>query len=120
MSDTEPTDIQQPTPVASGQLNLTEQVFERFKSYLNQKVSNLTTNLTGKADSRSKHVECQTTVQQLKLAGNNVFQRRVTKLNRRKYRVTATPKLRRGSEIFTSKTEENKTCCLLTKATLGG
>ena len=70
MSDTEPTDIEQPTPVASGQLNLTEQVFERFKSYLDQKVSNLTTNLTAKADSRSKRVERQTTGQQLKLAGN--------------------------------------------------
>ncbi|CAB3981410.1 Hypothetical predicted protein [Paramuricea clavata] len=70
MSDTEPTDIEQPTPVASGQLNLTEQVFEQFKSYLDQKVSNLTTNLTAKADSRSKRVERQTTGQQLKLAGN--------------------------------------------------
>jgi hypothetical protein len=70
MSDTEPTDIEQPTPVDSGQLNLTEQVFERFKSYLDQKVYNLTTNLTAKADSRSKRVERQTTGQQLKLAGN--------------------------------------------------
>jgi hypothetical protein len=70
MSDTEPTDIEQPTPVDSGQLNLTEQVFERFKSYLDQKVSNLTTNLTAKAESRSKRVERQTTGQQLKLAGN--------------------------------------------------
>ncbi|CAB4031942.1 integrase recombinase xerD homolog, partial [Paramuricea clavata] len=53
-----------------GQLNLTEQVFERFKSYLDQKVSNLTTNLTAKADSRSKRVERQTTGQQLELVGN--------------------------------------------------
>ena len=70
MSDTEPTDIEQPTPVASGQQNLTEQVFERFKSYLDQKVPNLTTNLTTKADSRSKRVERQTTGQYLQLVGN--------------------------------------------------
>jgi hypothetical protein len=54
-------------PTASEQGNLTDQVFERVKVYLDQKVSNLTSTLTAKA---GRDLRLLTTGQQLKLAGD--------------------------------------------------
>ena len=49
---------------------LTEQIFEKFKSYLDQKVGNLTHSFTAQADHRSKQFERQSEGQQLKFRGN--------------------------------------------------
>ena len=49
---------------------LTEQIFEKFKSYLDQKVGNLTHSFTAQADHRSKQFERQSEGQQLKFPGN--------------------------------------------------
>ena len=49
---------------------LTEQIFEKFKSYLDQKVGNLTHNFTAQADHHSKQFERQSEGQQLKFPGN--------------------------------------------------
>jgi hypothetical protein len=83
-------------------------------SYLDQKVSNLTTNITAKADSRSKRVERQTTDQQLKLASNkdqflfnaelqNSIEESTELLQHQDVEVALV-------KLFTSKIEENKTC----------
>ena len=58
---------EQTTPIASEQGNPTDQVFERFKVYLDQKVSNLTSTLTAKA---GRDLSLLTTCQQLKFAGD--------------------------------------------------
>ena len=43
------------TPNVSEQLP--EQIFERFKSYLDEKVSNLTSNFTTQAENRKKQID---------------------------------------------------------------
>ena len=47
-----------------------EQVFERFKQYLDQKVESLSINLSSEASGRSKQIERQAEGQSLKFAGN--------------------------------------------------
>jgi hypothetical protein len=49
---------------------LTEQVFARFKHYLDQKVESLSTNISAEASGRSKQIERQAEGQSLKFAGN--------------------------------------------------
>ena len=62
MSDTE--------QARSNEGDITEQIFDRFKTYLDQKVATLTTDLTSQTNHQSKHLERQSEGRQLKFEGN--------------------------------------------------
>ena len=62
MSDTE--------QARSNEGDITEQIFDRFKTYLDQKVATLTTDLTSQSNHQSKHLERQSEGRQLKFEGN--------------------------------------------------
>ena len=62
MSDTE--------QARSNEGDITEQIFDRFKTYLDQKVAALTTDLTSQTNHQSKHLERQSEGRQLKFEGN--------------------------------------------------
>ena len=62
MSDTE--------QARSNEGDITEQIFDRFKTYLDQKVATLTTDLTSQTNHQSKHLERQSKGRQLKFEGN--------------------------------------------------
>ena len=49
MSDTE--------QARSNEGDITEQIFDRFKTYLDQKVATLTTDLTSQTNHQSKHLD---------------------------------------------------------------
>jgi ATP-dependent protease HslVU (ClpYQ) ATPase subunit len=53
---------------------VTEQVFERFKQYLEQKVESLSKNLSSEASGRSKQIERQAEGQSRKFAGSKLDQ----------------------------------------------
>ena len=54
----------------SNEGDITEQIFDRFKTYLDQKVATLTTDLTSQTNHQSKHLERQSEGRQLKFEGN--------------------------------------------------
>ena len=62
MSDTE--------QARSNEGDITEQIFDRFKTYLDQKVETLTNDLTSQTNHQSKHLERQSEGRQLKFEGN--------------------------------------------------
>ena len=65
MSDTE--------QARSNEGDITEQIFDRFKTYLDQKVATLTTpppDLTSQTNHQSQHLERQSEGRQLKFEGN--------------------------------------------------